>query len=63
MTELMNKIEQKIEEQQDELDYISQELNDLDEPLPSHRVRWYQDRITELMAKIEVLTEIKISLM
>ena len=60
---MIDKIEKKIEEQQDELDYISQELNDLDEPLPSHRARWYEDRIKELLAKIEVLTELKISLM
>lgn len=62
MTELMERLENKIQEQQDELDYIRQELDDLkDEILPSHKVRWYQDRITELMSKIEVLTELKIS--
>ena len=58
---MMDKIEQKIEEQQDELDYIRQELNEYE--IFSYKIRWYEDRIKELLAKIEVLTELKISLM
>ena len=58
---MIDKIEQKIEEQQDELDYIRQELNEYE--IFSYKIRWYEDRIKELLAKIEVLTELKISLM
>ena len=58
---MMDKIEQKIEEQQDELDYIRQELNEYE--IFSYKIRWYEDRIKELLAKIEILTELKISLM
>ena len=58
---MIDKIEKKIEEQQDELDYIRQELNE--HAIISYKIRWYEDRIKELLAKIEVLTELKISLM